>query len=171
MTGPSLTQEARRYVSRMARAILPHAGSLDRRFRFLLRARGYSAQAARAFLAITPTAAARLRPLSRFVEQVQYSGRRLAKLNVQPAEIDDLLVEFSGLLDGVLDGRFQPAREQIALVSSMVLKDAYYQGREDEAQALFCLEHAETQATSLEDLLRRFVAILTRSFRARSGRL
>src|ERR1019366_8881704 len=48
---------------------------------------------------------------------------------------------------------------------------AYYQVREAESQAFFGLYHAEAEAVGLEDLLARLVAVLTRTFHARSGRL
>src|ERR1035441_612421 len=91
MTDALLTPGARRFVARMARVIAPDAGRLDRRFRQMLRARGYHAAQIRAFLAITPAAASRLRSLSQFLERVRYNGRRLAKLNVQPAAVDEVL--------------------------------------------------------------------------------
>src|ERR1035438_9003391 len=166
-----LTPAARRFVAAMARAIAPDAGRLDRRFRQMLRARGYHAAQIRAFLAITPAAASRLRSLSQFLEQVQYNGRRLAKLNVQPEAVDEVLREFGGLLDSLLDGRFQPAREQLYLSTTLELGSAYYQVREAEAQAFFDLVRAEAESTGLENLLERFVRILTRTFRARAGHL
>jgi signal transduction histidine kinase len=171
MTDALLTPAARRFVAAMARSIAPDAGRLDRRFRKILRARGYNAAQIRAFLAITPSAAARLRSLSQFLEQVQYNGRRLAKLNVQPASVDEVLREFGQLLDSLLENRFQPAREQLYLSTTMALGAAYYQVREAEAQAFFDLVRAEAESSGLEDLLRRFVRILTRTFRARAGHL
>src|ERR1035438_1809319 len=110
-----LTPAARRFVAAMARAIAPDAGRLDRRFRQMLRARGYHAAEIRALLAITPAAASRLRSLSQFLEQVQYNGRRLAKLNVPPAAVSEVLRELAGPLAPVLAGNFEPAREQLQL--------------------------------------------------------
>jgi signal transduction histidine kinase len=43
--------------------------------------------------------------------------------------------------------------------------------REAESQAFFGLYHAEAESDGLEDLLARLVTVLTRAFRARSGRL
>ncbi len=155
----------------MVLAIAPAAGRLDRRFAALLRQRRYNALQVRAFLAITPAAASRLRSPAQFLEQVDYNGRRLAKLNVPPAAVNEVLREFGGLLDPVLEGRFEPAREQLQLATVLVLNDAFYQVREAENQAFFALYHAETEAAGLEDLLRRIVRILTPAFRASAGRL
>ena len=121
--------------------------------------------------AITPAAASRLRTLDQFLEQVEYQGRRLARLNLPLSEVGELLGEFGALLDTALAGGFAPPREQLQLVTRLALNQAYYQVREAESQAFFGLYHAEAEATGLDDLLARLVAILTRTFRARSGRL
>jgi signal transduction histidine kinase len=155
----------------MVRAIAPTAGRLDRRFAALLRQRGYNAAQIRAFLAITPAAASRLRSLAQFLEQVEYNGRRLAKLNVPPAAVNEVLREFDGLLDPVLAGNFEPAREQLQLATVLILNDAFFQVREAESQAFFGLYHAETEADGLEDLLHRIVRILTPAFQASACRL
>jgi signal transduction histidine kinase len=158
-------------MARMVRAIAPSAGRLDRRFAALLRQRRYDALRIRAFLAITPAAASRLRSLAQFLEQVEYNGRRLAKLNVPPTAVNELLREFDVLLDPVLSGNFEPAREQLQLATVLILNDAFYQVREAESQAFFGLHHAETEAADIEDLLCRIVRILTPAFQASAGRL
>src|ERR1035437_3810320 len=139
MTDPLLTATARRYVRRMTLAIAAYADILDRRFRTILRQRGYNPSQLRAFLAITPAAASRLSTLNRFIEQVEYNGRRLAKLNVDPGEAKETLKAFGPLLEAVLPGRFEPAREQLYLITVLALKEAFYQVREAEAQAFFGL--------------------------------
>jgi signal transduction histidine kinase len=171
MTDPLLTAAARRYVARLLSAVAPHSAQLDRRFRTLLRKRGHDALQIRAFLAIAPAAASRLSTLGQFYEQVEYNGRRLAKLNVQPGPAKDALRAFGGLLDDVLPGEFEPAREQLYLATVLILDQAFYLVREAEAQAFFGLYRAELEAQGLDDLLRRLVSILTRAFHARTGRL
>ena len=71
----------------------------------------------------------------------------------------------------MLAGQFEPEREQLHLATVLILNDAYYQVREAESQAFFGLYHAETEATGLDDLLRRIVRILTPAFQASAGRL
>jgi signal transduction histidine kinase len=112
-----------------------------------------------------------LRTLDQFREQVEYHGRRLARMNLPLAEVCEMLGEFGELLARALDGGFAPPREQLQLVTRLALDQAYYQVREAESQAFFGLYHAEAEAAGLEDLLARFVAVLTRTFHARSGRL
>ena len=106
MTDPLLTTAARRYLARLTKAVAPHADRLDRRFRALLRRHGFNDAQARAFLAITPGAASRFSSLPPFLEQVSYNGRRLAKLNIQPGQAQEVLRLFGPLLDAALPGQF-----------------------------------------------------------------
>ena len=170
MNVPLFTPAARRHARLMLRAIRPLADGLDRRFRAAL---GHPCDepTRRALLACAPTAAARLRSLEQFVEQVEYNGRRLAKLNLSPAGVGEALDRFDGVLAERIAGRFQPAREQLRLATLFTLNRSFYAVREAETQAFYGLYRAETEAQDLEDLLRRFVAILTHAFRARAGRL
>src|ERR1035438_65757 len=85
MTDALLTPAARRFVAALARAVAPDAGRLDGRFRQILRARGYHAAEIRAFLAITPAAASRLRSLRRILGQGGYKRRRAGRLDRQRA--------------------------------------------------------------------------------------
>ena len=155
----------------MLRALAPAAQGLDRKFRALLRKNECDAAQIPALVAITPAAAAQLGSIRGFLDQVEYQGRRLAKLNAAPAEIQEALRQFGELLDRLLETRFAPAREQLALATHFVLHDAFYQVREAEAQAFFGLYRAEAEAADLDDLLRRFVQVLAQTFRASAGRL
>ncbi|MGD0500189.1 MAG: sensor histidine kinase [Bryobacteraceae bacterium] len=198
---PAVSPTARRYIESLLRILAPAADRLERQFRGLLRERKQDGQEParrrggagapappprtsgsdpprrereariRALAAITPAAASRLRTLAQFFEQVEYNGRRLAKLNVPPEEAGAALDSFGTLLDPVLAGAFQPAREQLRLATVLTLNKAYYEVREAEAQTLFGLYRAEMEAAGLEEALRGFVRVLTRAVRARAGRL
>ena len=172
-----LTEAARRHIESMLGVVAPSAGALDRRFRAALRrtggaagARKYELARIEAMVAITPAAAARVRPLGAFFEQVEYSGRRLAKLNAPPEEVYAALEGFGALLGPVLGDSFQPAREQLHLATVLALTRAFYEVREAETQAFFGLYKAAA-APGLEDTLRQFVRALTRAVHARAGRL
>ena len=143
---------------------------MNRRLKIGLRQR-YERRVVRAILATTPAAASQLRLFTSFIEQVGYHGRRLAKLNVPPDEVSGALDCFDGLLARRLAGAFAPAREQLRLVTEFALGRAYYEVREAEAQAFFGLYRAEAEALNLEDLLQRFVRVLTGTFGAAAGRL
>ena len=146
MNRPLLTPAARRHLARLARALTPHLARLDRDSTARLRQRPYDAAQIKAFLAITPTAFARLRSVRQFLEQVEYHGRRLAKLNVPPGEVSEMLRELESLLEPLVGGRFDPAREQLQLATMFALNHAFYQVREAESQAFFGVYRAEAEA-------------------------
>ena len=112
-----LSDQLRVHLQRLAVLLDPHSDKIDRRFLARLRELGFEPKQRIALAAITPGAAARVlardQPPLKFIEQVEYNGRRLAKLNLPPAEVDHLLREFGAFLDPLLAGRFQPAREQL----------------------------------------------------------
>jgi len=120
-----------------------------------LRTRGWDRKQIKALLEITRVAAAG-RSRAEFLEQVTYSGRRLAKLNISPHAIWRALRES--------DRRIDPSVR-------LALNDAFYQVRAEEAQAFFDLFRAEVEATGLADLLERFAEILARTFHASGARL
>ncbi|MEO8596197.1 MAG: sensor histidine kinase [Candidatus Solibacter sp.] len=165
------TPAARRHLRLLLAAIRPLAGRVDRQFRALLRERPYDSAQIQALLAITPAAASRARTVETFRASVERFGRRLALLNLPLAEIGELLAESNHLLDRELHGSCAPAREQLQVATRLLLNQAFYQVREAECQAFFGLTHAEAEASGLDDLLERLVAVLTRTFQADSGRL
>ena len=166
-----LTSDARRHLWLLLRALQPLAKRLERRFRQRLAEHPYDAVQRRALLSITPVAAARLRTLDEFFERVEYHGRRLAKLNLPPSEVNQHLTQFGAEIQSALEGGHAPAREQLHLLTTLVLNQVYFEIRETEAQAFFGLYHAEADSLDAEDLLRRLVRIMTRTFRAQAGRI
>jgi signal transduction histidine kinase len=162
-----LTADGRRHLRLLLRALSPVRGQLTRQFR--QHVRQCPSDVIRALLAITPAAAARLRTLDAFFEQVEYQGRRLAKLNVPLSEVTRILTVFSRDIDTALGGRHAPAREQLHLLTTLALSGAYFDVRESEAQTFFGLYHAEAEAGNLDDLLVRLARILARTFHARTG--
>ncbi len=169
-----------------ARMIEPHLPRLDAVLRRNLTAAGPAeasdARRVKALSLITSGAAARLacagRPAADFFEQVAYNSRRLAKLNVPPTEVVEALGEYDRQLDGLLAKRYprqhaalQGVRQQLHFRTLLAVNNAYYQVREAETQAFYGLLRAEMEATGLDDLLQRFILILTRTFRAQAGRM
>jgi len=171
ITAPVLTAAAARHMAKLLGAIRPKGGRLNRQFRALLGKRAYNAAQIRAFLAITPVAASRLQSPGSFFQQVHDQGRLLAKLNVPPAEAQEILRGFDEIAQASLGGKHQPAWEQFQLATVLALNHAFFEVRESETQAFFGLYRAEVESGNLDDLLRRIVRILTQTFRARSGRL
>ncbi|MGA2135268.1 MAG: histidine kinase [Bryobacteraceae bacterium] len=166
-------------LENLAWLIQPHVKQLDA---FLARHAGRDARAAKALSLVTPGAAARMlcagRSAADFFEQVAYNSRRLAKLNVSPGAVVEALREYERELGRLLAGRYTGHREAVASArqelrfrSLLTIHNAYYQVREAETQAFYGLVRAELDASGLDDLLRRFIVILTRTFRAEAGRL
>ena len=138
MTDPLLTAAARRYVTRMIAAIAPFADRLERRYRACLRQRGHNPAQTRAFLAITPAAASRWRSLNRFLEQVEYNGRRLAKLNLQPDEVKEILRDVWRLAGRrCCPASSQPAREQLYLATVLGPQRGFLPGPRGRSAGVF----------------------------------
>jgi len=177
-----LSDQLRAHLVRLSTLIKPHSGYLDQRFRQRLRAKKYDPKQLKALSAITPGAAARIlgcdRPPADFFEQVEYSGRRLAKLNMPPAEIIGALRTYDMVLDPLLKKllpheykSFQWTREQLHFCVVLSLNNAFYQVREAETEAFYDLFRAELQAKNLDELLQQFLKNLTRICQAQVGRL
>jgi signal transduction histidine kinase len=170
----ALSPAARLYASQMARALMPHAAELEAAFRDRLGGLACGPREIEAFLALTPVAAARFvrrRGIEAFLSQAAGAGKLLALLNVPLSQVLDTLRDFGGEADRALEGRFQPAREQLHFAVAMTLHAAYHEVCETEGQALFGLYEAEADAADFVDLLRRGVKVLTRVFHARSARM
>lgn len=163
------TAGARRHIAGLTSALSGTAGRLNRQFRSHLRKAGWDAAQICALLAITPAACAKSGSLTKFIKQVDYQGRRLAKLNVPQTELAEILDQFGHLLDPLLEGRFAPAREQLQMATRLVLDQAYCYVREAESQAFFALSRAAAEAEDPEDLLRRTVGVLARTMHASSA--
>jgi hypothetical protein len=83
-------------------------------------------------------------------------------LRAYDRELDRLLASHAPL---------QAVRQQLHFRTLLAVNDAYYQVREAETQAFYGLLRAEMDAAGLDDLLRRFIVILTRTFHAQAGRM
>ena len=177
-----LSDQLRSHLGRLSNVIKPHAAELDKSFRGRLKDKKYDQKQLKALSAITPGAAAKMldadRPPADFFEQVEYSGRRLAKLNVPPVEIISALRTYDTVLDPLLKKllpqeyiNFQWTREQLHFCVVLSLNNAFYQVREAETQAFYDLFRAELEAKNLEELLQQFLENLTRICQAQVGRL
>jgi signal transduction histidine kinase len=175
-----LSDQLRTHLRRLAVLLNPHTHSLERRFQTRLKQLRLGPRERLALAAITPGAVARAlaegQPAGTFFEQVEYHGRRLAKLNLPPSQIIASLEEYDRLLTPMLRGRFpqeyanfQWVREQLHFCVILTLNNAYYQVREAETQAFYELFRVELESRNLEDLLTRFLATLAQFCRADSA--
>jgi signal transduction histidine kinase len=177
-----LSDQLMSQLRRLAALVMPHAVSLDRRFDGRLRALKYNSKQRTALAAITSGAAARIfaagSPALDFIEQVEYNGRRLAKLAVAPSAIATALNEYDRLLtpllrtvDAVEHAKLQRVREQLQFGVILTLNNAYYQVREAETQAFYELFRVELESRNLDDLLHRFMTTLKVACAADAARL
>ena len=177
-----LSDQLRVHLQKMSKLLDPHADRIQRRFVDRLRQMGFEPKQRAALTSITTGAAARVlarnkAPL-KFIEQVEYSGRRLAKLNLPPTAILEALQEYDRLLEPTLDGlrpeehaNFQWVRDQLHFCVVLTLNNAYYQVREAETQAFYELFRIELESRNLEELLRRLLESLVHACQADAGRL
>ena len=136
------TKAARRHISRLAKVIAPAVEGLERKFLALLRKRRYGEVERSALLAISPCAAAQAGSIERFLDRVDYYGRRLAKCNLSPDVAGEVLRQFDAMLEPLLQGSFGPSLEQLQWATLLALERAYYRVREAENQALFGIYRA-----------------------------
>ena len=160
----------------------PHADRIERKFMSRLRRLDFQPAQRAALAAITPGGAARIlangRTPLQFIEQVEYNGRRLAKLNLPPSAILEALQEYDQILTPVLtslaeddQSNFQWVREQLHFCVTLTLNNAYYQVREAETQSFYELFRIELESRNLQELLRRFLDALVHVCSADAGRL
>ena len=177
-----LSDQLRTHLERLAKLLEPESARLETQFMNRLRAQGFDPRQRTSLAAITPGAAARIlarkHPTLKFIEQVEYNGRRLAKLNLPPSTILEALQEYDRLLAPMLArlseedyANFHWVREQLHFCVVLTLNNAYYQVREAETQAFYELFRIELESRNLEELLRRFLASLVTACRADAGRL
>lgn len=166
----------------MSRLLEPHTEKIERRFVHRMQQLGIEPMQRSALAAITTGAAARIlarnKSALKFIEQVEYNGRRLAKMNLPPSAILEALQEYDKLLGPMLErmpaeqhANFHWVREQLHFCVILTLNNAYYQVREAETQAFYELFRIELESRNLDELLRRFLDSLVHACRADAGRL
>ena len=177
-----LSQQLREQIRRMGQLLAPTAGRLEQRFKARLRTLGHNQERRELLAAMTPGAAASHlacgRTLNEYLEQVEYQGRRLAKIGLAPAEVVSALREYDLLLDQAAAERFPEqaplvawVRNQLHFLVILTLNHAFYQVREAESQAFYELFRVEVESRSLSEMLRRFLETLLRFSGAAAGRI
>jgi len=177
-----LSDQLRVSLARLANVLRPEADRLEARFLARLEKLDFDVRQRRALSSLTIGSMARFLsrgcPPSDFFEEVEYSGRRLAKLNLPPSAISSALAEYDKMLTPVLQKlmpnefqNFHWVREQLQFCVMLTLNNAYYQVRETETQAFYEMFWAELEARTLEDLMQRLLAILARFCKADQAHL
>ena len=177
-----LSGQLRRQLKRLAQLLRPRAPALERRFLARLKRAGFDQRQAKALAAITPATATRIlsgrRRLADVIEQVEYSGRRLAKLGVTPGRIAGALRGYDLLLAPLLRplapreaANLRWALEQLHFCVLLTLNNAFYQVREAETEAYQELFRAELESRNLDELLHGMLGALARFCRAAGAAL
>lgn len=181
-----LSDQLHSQLRRLSRLLIPHLDAIEVRFRAVLGRKRLQPIQAAALSAITFGAAARIlstNSMARFIEQVEYNGRRLAKLNLPPSAIVEALGEYDRLLAEQIEAlsradgwnedasNFHWIREQLHFCVILTLNNAYYQVREAETRAFYELFRVELESRSLEELLQRFLQTLVNACQADAGHL
>ncbi len=177
-----LSQQLQEQLRWMAEAVAPHEASLGRRFLRRLTELGYDRDQRDSLVAITPGAAAQLliagEPLAKFLETVEYRGRRLAKLGLTPASVVSGLAEYEKLLAKVVDPQYPGEAANLAWVRSqlqflviLTLNNAFYQVREAESHAFYELFRVEVESHTWEEMLPGFLSVLRQYTGADDARL
>jgi len=160
----------------------PVSAKADRRFQGMLKTKRLHARARSALMAITVGEAARLfasgRSAQDFLEQVEYNGRRLAKFNLSPTEVTQLLGHYESFLHAagnrIKGWRGQELRwvgEQLHFAVILTLNNAFYQVRESETEVFYEMYRAEAESGDLDQMLQRFLGTLLRFSRAEEAHL
>jgi signal transduction histidine kinase len=177
-----LSDQLKMHLRRLSELLSPHADRLERRFLQRLRGLKYDRKQQTALAAITLGAASRIigqrRPPLKFIEQVEYHGRRLAKMNIPPSSILAALQVYDTLLTPEVKElfpaevpNFRWVRDQLHFCVILTLNNAYYQVREAETQAFYELFRAELESRNLDQLLRRFIETMVATCTADAGHL
>ncbi len=170
-----LRDPVRRPLASLTQWLAPLADRLEKQFITRLKSLHFEPRQIQALVAITTGSAARLlgpakgsrKSMLTFLEQVEYNGRRLAKLNLPPGGIQQALQEFDRILLPLVErlspdraSQFRWANEQLHFSLLLTLNNAYYQVRENETHAYSELFRIELESRGLNELLRRFMTTL-----------
>lgn len=158
-------------LAKMSEALGPKLARIDKQFEKKLVGQRYDAGRRASLKEITPGAAARLiaqgLPVSAFLEQVEYRGRRLAKLGATPTEVISALREYDALVEqatesagGPMAANFAWVRSQLHFLAVLSLNNAFYQVREAESRTFYELFRVEVESRTLDEMLPRFLEIL-----------
>jgi signal transduction histidine kinase len=177
-----LNRQFQEQLGRLAELLEPYAAELNAQFSARLIAAGLEPEHRESLVAIAPLAACgillRGGTLDEFLEQVEYRGRRLAKLGLTPAEVAGALREFETVVVAELKealgtewGLLEWVHHQLHFLVVVTLNNAFYQVREAESHAFYELFRVEVESRSLQELLPRLLSVLIAYTHADAGQL
>ena len=177
-----ISKNVQRDLQRLAAKLSPRTAAVEKRWRRGLKsifAQDLDERGLRALASINPGAWTEQLAdgkISAFLEQVDYHGRRLAKLDVPPHSVLASLKEYEEALAPDLkrffpgnQGRYLSALDHLYFCIKLTLNNAYYQVRDSEAQAFYEVFQDQLQSLSVHDLMTRVLETLMRTFHAQGG--
>jgi len=178
----TLSDQFRAQLLEFAQHLRAESRGLEREFLARQKKLGLDPRQRTALAAVTPGAAIQLlskgRELDAFLEQVEYNGRRLAKLTLTPNDVVEALADYDRLLTPLIEkrypneqGNFDWVREQLHFCVILTLNRAYSQVREREAEAFYEMFRAELEARNVDELVRSSLEVLTRFSGAQESHL
>ncbi len=166
-----LSRQFNEQLTQLAGLLAPLQETLRSEFRRKLRRPEYTEEHRQSLEALTLGAVAEVYAagggLEDFLEQVEYRGRRLAKLGLSPAAVVGALQEYDRVLAGRLPEALRRAvpmlewiRNQLRFLIVVTLNNAFYQVREAESHAFYELFRVEVESRSLDELILRMLEVL-----------
>jgi signal transduction histidine kinase len=180
--GVVLSKKVQRDIRRLAARLGPKADAVERRWKRQLPAifeHHLDGPRLRALAAINPgswTPLLAAGKFSDFLENVEYHGRRLAKLDVAPQDVFASIAAYEQAVLGDLKKYFPKdfaeyltALDHLYFCVKLTLNAAYYQVRDLEAKAFYEVLQDQLETLTVHDLLDRVLETLIRTFRAQGG--
>ena len=177
-----LSEKVKSYIQRLARELAPRVSTIERRWQRRLPSifgEAVNGSHLRALASINPgnwTEVLADGRMSEFLEQVEYHGRRLAKLDVPPNHVLASLQEYEEALLPDLKKFFPEdfnsyisALDHLYFCVKLTLNNAYYQVRDLEARAFYEVLQDQLESDNVQDLLHRVLETLMRTFKAQGG--
>lgn len=177
-----LSERQRSRIRHLAGKLTPRVQTIEKRWRQRLvkvTGDGLDSSCLRALALINPGSWSEILAegkVDQFLEQVEYHGRRLAKLDVPPDQVLASLREYEKALLPDLK-RFYPSQvttyvaalDHLYFYVKLTLNNAYYQVRDLEAHAFYQVLQDQLESPGVQELLHRVLETLTRIFRADGG--
>lgn len=177
-----LSEKVKSYIQRLARELAPRVPAIEKRWQRRLPSifgEAVNGSHLRALASINPGNWSEVLAegrMSEFLEQVEYHGRRLAKLDVPPDHVLASLQEYEKALLPDLKKFFPEdfssyisALDHLYFCVKLTLNNAYYQVRDLEARAFYEVLQDQLESDNVQDLLHRALETLMRTFKAQGG--
>jgi signal transduction histidine kinase len=177
-----LNRQFQQQLGRLASLLAPYAPQVKAEFLKQLSELGLTAEHQESLAAITALATCEILEqgggLDDFLEQVEYRGRRLAKLGLTPSDVVGALRRFEAVMATAARERLgadwahlEWVHSQLHFLVVVTLNNAFYQVREAESHAFYELFRVEVESRSLDELLPKLLAVLVSYTHADAGQL